>query len=157
MATVGRQTWRLFLLLAMVACAAAQNLPTTTVADTVYEADGQPAKGVLLISWPEFITADGHAVAAGKTNTALGAGGALSVRLVPNAGASPANTVYTVVYQTQTVKTEYWIVPTTSPATLAAVRTVLGTANSASQMATQQFVQSAIAQKADDNDVVHLG
>ncbi len=157
MATVSRRIWRLFLLLALAVGAGAQTLPTTTVSDTVYRADGQPASGVLLISWPEFITSDGHAVAAGRTNTTLGAGGALSVALVPNAGATPANTVYTVVYQLDDiVRTEFWIVPTTSPANLAVVRTVLGAANSASQMATQQFVNSALAAKANDNDVVHV-
>src|ERR1035438_8380409 len=53
---------------------------TTTVADTVYLASGTE-------------------VAAGTTSTALGAGGALSVALVPNVGASPAGAYYTVVYQ----------------------------------------------------------
>ena len=62
----------------------------------------------------------------------LGSGGTLSVRLVPNAGATPAQMVYTVVYQLSDgeVKTEYWVVPTTSPTTIAAVRTVLGASNS---------------------------
>lgn len=86
--------WRLFLLLVTVSAALAQNPPLTTVSDTVYQADGQPAQGVLLISWPEFTTSGGQAVAAGTTTTTLGAGGSLSVQLVPNANATPANTVY---------------------------------------------------------------
>jgi len=77
----------------------AQTLPTTTINDTVYRADGTPAEGTLLISWPEFTTTALGAVAAGNTSVTLGAGGALSVGLVSNANATPANTIYTVVYQ----------------------------------------------------------
>jgi hypothetical protein len=77
----------------------AQTPPTTTVSDTVYRADGSPAAGTLLISWPAFTTSGGTAIAGGTKSVTLGAGGALSVALVPNAGATPATTVYTVVYQ----------------------------------------------------------
>src|SRR5579872_34107 len=92
--------WLFYLLpvlLASVVCA--QTVPTTTISDTVYRADGSPAGGTLLISWPEFTTAALGAVAAGNTSVTLGAGGALSVGLVPNANATPADTVYTIVYQ----------------------------------------------------------
>jgi len=91
----------LFLLLPMMAVLAvsAQTLPTTTISDTVYRADGTPAEGTLLISWPEFTTAAQGAVAAGNVSVTLGTGGALSVGLVSNANATPANTVYSVVYQ----------------------------------------------------------
>jgi len=147
----------LFLLVLSVSVEA-QNLPTTNVADTVFRADGTPAQGTLLISWPEFTTANQQAVAAGNTATTLGAGGALSVNLVSNANATPANTVYTVVYRLDdgTVKTEYWVVPTTSPATLAQVRTTLGGGSQVSQVATQQYVNTALATKANDSAVVHL-
>jgi len=97
---VARRLERLFLLLLPVLAAlavSAQTLPTTTIRDTVYRGDGAPAGGTLLISWPEFTIAGG-AVAAGNTSATLGTGGALSVGLVPNANATPANTVYTVVY-----------------------------------------------------------
>src|SRR5580698_4863697 len=63
---------------------------TTTVADTVYLADGTTASGTLIITWPAFVTASGAAVAGGATSTTLGTNGALSVALVPNAGATPA-------------------------------------------------------------------
>ncbi len=130
---------------------------TTTVADTVYLADGTPAQGTLIITWPAFLTADGTAVAAGTTNVTLGANGALSVALVPNAGATPAGVYYTVVYQLGpgTVKTEYWMVPTTSPANLAAVRTTPGS-GVAGQPVSMQYVDSELATKANDNAVVHL-
>ena len=89
---------RLFLLVLLTASAArGQSLPLTTVQDTVYRADGSAAQGTLLISWPEFTTGGGQAVAAGTSSVTLGAGGALSVALVPNVNAIPANTVYTVV------------------------------------------------------------
>lgn len=78
---------------------AAQTPALTTINDIVYRADGTRAGGTLLISWSAFTTADGHAIAAGKTSTVLENGGALSVQLVPNAGAAPPNTFYTVVYQ----------------------------------------------------------
>ena len=149
----------LFLLVLGAGVVTAQTLPSTTISDTVYRADGTPAAGVLLISWPEFTTAGQQAVAAGNTATTLGAGGALSVNLVSNANATPANTVYTVVYRLDdnTVKTEYWVVPTTSPTTLAAVRTTLGGNSPLSQLATQQYVNTALASKANDAAVVHIG
>jgi hypothetical protein len=151
--------WLFLLLPVWVALAvSAQTLPTTMISDTVYRADGTPAGGTLLISWPEFTTAALGAVAAGNTSVTLGSGGALSVGLVSNANATPANTIYTVVYQLNdgTVKTEYWVVPTTSPTTISAVRTTLGAGSSASEMATQQYVNAALAGKANDAAVVHL-
>ncbi|HTS37815.1 MAG TPA: hypothetical protein VMH04_19225 [Candidatus Solibacter sp.] len=130
---------------------------TTTVADTVLLADGTPAQGNLIISWPAFVTTSGTAVAAGVTTTALGAGGALSIALIPNAGATPAGAYYTVVYQLGPgeVKTEYWLVPTTSPASLATVRTTPGT-GTAAQPVSMQYVNSQLATKANDSSVVHL-
>ncbi len=124
---------------------------TTTVSDTVYQADGRAAQGTLIILWPAFETASGTAVAAGTTNVTLGANGALSVPLVPNAGATPAGVYYTVVYQLGPgeVKTEYWVVPTTSPANLAAVRTTPG-GSVATPPVSMQYVNSQLA------TVVHL-
>lgn len=155
-----RPAGRLFLLLLPVLVAsvvAGQTPPKTTISDVVYRADGTPAGGTLLISWPEFTTASQQAVAAGTTSVLLGTGGTLSVALVPNSNVVPSNTVYTVVYQLDdgTVKTEYWIVPATSPATLAQVRTKLGVSNAA-PVATQQYVDTAVAAKANNSDVVHL-
>lgn len=155
---VGRH-WRLFLLLQILFTAQmfAQSPTLTTITDTVYSADGSPAQGTLLISWPAFTTSAGQAVASGSESVALGSGGALSVALVPTQNAQPAYTVYTVVYQlNQLVKTEYWSVPPTSPANLATVRVTLGASNSAAQMATQQYVTSALSTKANDSAVVHL-
>ncbi len=129
----------------------------TTVADTVYLADGTPAQGNVVILWPAFVTASGAAVAAGTMNVTLGANGALSVGLAPNAGATPAGVYYTAVFQLGPgeVRTEYWLVPTTSPANLATVRTTPG-GGVAAQPVSVQYVNSALATKANDNAVVHL-
>src|SRR5438132_3839053 len=55
--------WRLFCLLLSVLASAtmshAQALAMTNISDVVYRADGTPASGVLLISWPAFSTSDG--------------------------------------------------------------------------------------------------
>lgn len=133
-----------------------QSVSTTTVADTVYMADGTTAQGNLIITWPAFVTASGTAVAGGATNVTLGTNGALSVALVPNAGATPAGVYYTVVYQLGpgAVKTEYWVVPTTSPANLEAVRATPG-AGVAGQAVSIQYVNSQLATKANDSAVVH--
>ena len=130
---------------------------TTTVADTVFLADGTLAQGSLIITWPAFVTASGAAVAAGNTNVTLAANGTFSVALVPNTGATPAGVYYTVVYQIGPgeVKTEYWVVPTTSPANLATVRTTPG-AGGAQPAVSLQYVNSALATKANDSAVVHL-
>jgi len=59
--------WLFLLLAGLVAVlVSAQTLPTTMISDTVYRADGSPAGGTLLISWPEFTTAASGAVAAGN-------------------------------------------------------------------------------------------
>jgi hypothetical protein len=160
-----RPIGRLFYwLLAVVIAASGSRLPafgaapapqtgpaTTTIADTVYLADGTTAEGTLLIAWPAFVTAGGAAVAGGSTSTTLGTNGALSVALVPNAGATPSNTYYTVVYQIGAgeVKIEYWVVPTNSPVNLAAVRTTPG-AGVAGQPVSMQYVNTELA------TVVHL-
>ena len=132
-------------------------MATTTVSDTVYLADGTPASGTLILTWPSFVTSSGTAVAAGSTSAKLGANGALSIALAPNAGATPAGVYYTVVYQVGPgqVKTEYWMVPTNSPANLATVRTTPGS-GLAAQPVSMQYVNAVLATKADEGSVVHL-
>lgn len=120
----------------------------TSVADTVYMANGSPAQGILVITWPAFVAADGTGVAPGSLDVTLGTNGALNVALTPTAGASPAGVYYTVVYQLQPseVRTEYWLVPTSSPATLAEVRTTPG-AGTAAQPVSAQYVNSVLAER----------
>src|ERR1700688_4453162 len=135
-----------------------QGGPTlTSVVDTVYLADGTTAHGVLVITWPAFVEASGSAVSEGSLNVTLGTNGALNVALAPNAGANPPGAYYSVVYQLGPgqVKTEYWVVPTSSPATLAQVRTTPGSGTAAAG-ASVQYVNTALAGKANDNAVVHI-
>jgi hypothetical protein len=124
----------------------------TTISDTVFRANGSPASGTLLISWPPFTTAGGVTVAAGNLSVALGVNGSFTAQLAPNAGATPAGTLYTVTYQLSdgTVKTENWSVGTATPETISAVRTAAGTATPVAQAATQQYVNAQLA------TVVHL-
>ncbi len=154
---LGRLFYLVLSVVVLLGTSLGQTPTTTTISDVVYRADGTLAGGTLLISWPTFSTSAGQSVAAGKKSVTLGPGGTLSVALVPNTGANPAGTFYTVVYQLDdgTVKTEFWVVASTSPTTIAAVRTVLGSGNSATPPATQQYVDSLIAGKANDAVVVH--
>ena len=135
----------------------AQGPALTTISGTVYRADGTPASGTVLISWPSFQTAEGDSVAAGNLSVTIAALGAFTAHLVPNVGASPAGTYYVVVLQLDdgTVRTEYWAVPATSPTTIAAVLTTPGT-GLGNLAATQQYVNTAVATRALDAAVVHL-
>src|SRR6202166_2816760 len=148
-----------FLLLTLTLSTAlwGQSPALTTVADTVYRADGTPAAGTVLISWPSFQTAEGDPVAAGNLSVTIGLLGAVTVQLVPNAGASPAGTYYVVVYQLDdgTVRKEYWSVPSTSPTTISAVLTTPGTGLE-NFAATKQYVDQEVATRAVDSTVVHL-
>jgi hypothetical protein len=162
MLDASRHDWRLFYwplrflrpagLFVAASVAFAQGPTLTTISDTIYRADGAPASGTLLISWPPFTTAGGATVAAGNKSVTLGANGSFTAQLAPNAGATPAGTVYTVTYQLTdgTVKVETWSVGTTSPETISAVRTAAGTVTPAMQAATQQYVNAQLA------TVVHL-
>jgi hypothetical protein len=150
----------IYLLLAMLLWVGVSNgadePATTTIVDVVYRADSTPASGILLISWPAFTTADNKPVAAGTKSVTLGPQGALSVELVPNAGAIPAGTLYRVVskWDDGTTAVEYWSVGTSSPTTIAAIRTTPGS-GSASQIVSRQYVDALTAGKANDAAVVH--
>lgn len=124
---------------------------TTTVSDTVYQADGTPASGTVLVSWPAFTTAAGQSVPKGTTSVTLTAGGALTLSLAPNASATPAGTYYTVVYHLNDGSTsrEYWVVPVNaSPVTLTAVRNSVLPTSVAMQTVSKQYVDQAIARAA---------
>ena len=93
----------------VITAAKAQGVATTTVQGTVYLADGQPASGTVQLSWPAFTTSTNQAVAAGRTNVAIGADGYFSANLAPNLGATPAGLYYTAVYHLSdgSTSTEY--------------------------------------------------
>ncbi|WP_081823602.1 glycosyl hydrolase family 28-related protein [Pseudacidobacterium ailaaui] len=120
---------------------------TTTVQGVVYRADGSPATGTLIVSWPAFSTANNQAVAAGSETVPIGQDGFVSVNLAANAGASPAGTYYTAIYHLNdgTVNKEYWVVPQAASASIASVRAQLVPASVAVQNATKQYVDASIA------------
>src|SRR5437868_2031295 len=159
MVKIRRRTGRLFCwLLVITAMSARGSTPAmTTINDVLYRADGSPAQGTLLISWPAFTTADNKPVAAGTLDVALGANGELQIELAPNAGANPAGTYYKVVLKLDdgTTNTEYWVVPGSSPATIAAIRSRLAPSSVAVQTVSREYVDSAVAAKANDASVVH--
>jgi len=70
--------------LAGTANAADGSAPATTrVSDTLFRADGVPAAGVVLISWPAFTTSDAKPVAEGTKSVTLGNGGSLALASCP--------------------------------------------------------------------------
>ena len=67
MTHASRPQWWLFCLALLMALAVAplksQTPALTTISDTVFRANGSPASGILLISWPAFSTAGGATAA----------------------------------------------------------------------------------------------
>ena len=88
---LGRLFYLVLSVVVLLGASLGQTPTTTTISDVVYRADGTLAGGTLLISWPTFSTSAGQSVAAGKKSVTLGPGGTLSVALVPNTGANPAD------------------------------------------------------------------
>ena len=120
---------------------------TTTVQGTIYRADGSPATGSVIVSWPAFSTAENMAVAAGTITASIGVDGFLTMRLAPNLGAYPAGSFYTAVYHLSdgTVSKEYWTIPATSTASIAAVRAQLQPAVVAVQSVSKSYVDALVA------------
>ena len=154
-------------LLTMNLCSVAVTARTTRVSDTVFRADGTPARGTILISWPAFTDANGAAVAAGRTTVTIAANGAIDFPLVANTGSTPAS-YYTVVLKLDdgATATEYWTVPSAISTTVAAIRSKMVPTSVATQFVGRDYVDSAVysanadliasvAAKASDNAVVH--
>ena len=131
--------------------AQAQNSPAialTPVTDTIYHADGTPATGSVLISWPAFSTSAGRTIAAGSTSATIGAGGALGVSLVANAGSTPMGSYYTVVYHLDdgAVTRQYWVVPVSTVAVqVSTISSSVLPASVAMQTVSKAYVDTAIA------------
>ena len=146
--------WGLTLVTAMIALlgacyGAAAQVATTTIQDTVYRADGTPAGGTIVVSWPAFTTSVGQAVAAGNTSVTLGPNGALTLVLTANVGATPDGSYYTAVLHLDdgTTSQQYWVVPVSAtPVTLSTIESQVLPTSVAMQTASRAFVQSAIAQ-----------
>ncbi|HUS20246.1 MAG TPA: hypothetical protein VMZ25_11410 [Terriglobales bacterium] len=159
----GRPAGRLFYLLISVLCmvsairaGAAQSGPQlTTIADVIYRANGGPATGTVVISWPAFNTADNKPVAAGELSIAIGNEGTVNFALVPNEGGDPGGTFYKAVYKLSdgTTFTEYWVVPAASPTTIAAIRASVVPRQVGSQFVNRNYVDTALA--ATNQQVVH--
>jgi hypothetical protein len=138
-------------LLRLAVCQVPGAVVTTTVQDTVYRADGTPAGGTVLLSWGAFTTADGESIAAGSTSVTLGANGALSVALAPNAGATPMGSYYTAVLHLNdgTTSKQYWVVPmplvSGAPVTLASIQNQVLPTSVAMQTVSKQYVDNAIS------------
>jgi hypothetical protein len=129
----------------------------TTINDVVYRADGTPARGTAVITWPAFTTSDNRAVAAGSLSVAIGSSGQLMVGLVPNSGGTPAGTYYKVVYKLDDGSTseEYWSVPIATATTISAIRSRIVPSSVAMQVVSRQYVDSGLAAKADNSGVIH--
>ena len=135
------------MLLLLVVRASAQ-VGTTQIADTIYRADGSRATGTVIVSWPAFATAAGQSVPAGSTSTAIAIDGSFTVRLAPNAGATPEGSFYTAVYHLYggTVSREYWVVPVSGTAvTVSSIRSTVLPASLAMQTASKSYVDTQIA------------
>jgi hypothetical protein len=134
-----------------VAAYAQAPLPTTTVADTVYNASGAPASGTVLVSWSAFTAASGASIPAGSTSATIGANGALSISLAPNAGATPIGSYYTATFHLNdgTTSRQYWVIPITvaggGPAKLAAIQNSVLPTSVAMQTVSKAYVDNAIA------------
>ncbi|MBZ5513086.1 MAG: hypothetical protein LAN70_18210 [Acidobacteriia bacterium] len=143
-----RRLARLFSCLLMFGMAAYAVEPAkTVVSDTIYRADGSPASGTMVISWPAFVSADGKPVAAGSKTVKIGATGAISIPLVPTQGATPSGTYYKVVLSLDdgASSQEYWTVPTLSPTSIAAIRSAVVPATVAMQVVSREYVDGAVA------------
>ncbi|MEO5936628.1 MAG: hypothetical protein ABIP81_05395, partial [Terriglobales bacterium] len=157
--TLGRSSGRLFCLLLMVLSGVAILFATpptmTTISDVVYRANGQPAAGTIVVSWPAFNTADNKPVAAGVLSIQIGAEGTVNFALVPNEGGDPGGTYYKAIYKLTdgTTFTEYWVVPATSPTTVAAIRASVVPRQVGAQFVNRQYVDTAVATTHDQ--VVH--
>lgn len=133
--------------LALTICALAQ-VVTTSVTDTIYSANGTPAKGTVVVSWPAFTAATGQSVPAGSTSATIAANGVLTLALTPNAGATPIGTYYTAVYHLSdgSVNREYWVVPASSvPVPISAIRSTVLPTSVAMQTVSKSYVDTAIA------------
>jgi hypothetical protein len=130
---------------------------TTTIADTVYLADGSKAQGNLIITWPAFLTASGTAVAGGTTTASLGANGGAEPGASAECRRDPGGRVLHRGVPTWTGRSENRVlggaddVPGNPGG--GANDTRFGVAG---QPVSRQYVNSGLATKANDSAVVHL-
>ena len=136
------------ILLAALTVSATAQIATTQVTDTIYHADGTPAAGAVLISWPAFTTGNGDSIPSGSTSATIATGGSLSVRLISNAAATPMGSYYTAVYHLDdgSVSRQYWVVPASlAPVRISAIESTVLPASVAMQTVSKSYVDTAIA------------
>ncbi len=142
------QVLRAFGPMLLLTMTATGQVATTPIADKIYRADGTPATGTIIVSWPAFTTAVGQTVPGGSTSAPITSGGAFSIALAPNAGATPEGTFYTAVYHLDngSVSREYWVVPvSTGAVTVSSIRSAVLPSSVAVQTASRSYVDSAVA------------
>ncbi len=135
-------------LLAVMTASATAQIATTLVTDTIYRADGTAATGTVIVSWQAFTTALGQTVPSGSASATISSGGAMTISLVPNAGATPMGSYYTAVYHLDdgTVSREFWVIPASqSPVQVSAVKTSVLPTSVAMQTVSKSYVDTAIA------------
>ena len=107
----------LFVLLPLLLCGTGTGAAVqgrTVVQDFIYRADGTPASGTLLISWPSFRSANNQYVGAGSKSIELAPDGSFSVELVPTDGSDPEVRYRVVMHLVGSpVQVQYWAVPAT--------------------------------------------
>jgi hypothetical protein len=128
------------------------------ITDTVYRADGSPAQGTALLSWPAFTTAAGQAVTPGSLTVTLDASGGFNASLAPNTGASPTGTYYRAIFKLDdgTTDSEYWVVPNAPTTTIGAIRSKLVPTNTAAQFLTRDFADSTYVALASTQTITGL-
>ncbi len=143
------RSWILIgLLLAACSAGAVAQIVTTQVADIIYHADGTVASGTVIVSWPAFTTSNGDSIPSGSTSATIAAGGALSVQLVPNAGATPLGSYYTAVYHLDdgSVSRQYWVVPASvGTVKISTVESTVLPTSVAMQTVSKSYIDVAIA------------
>src|SRR5215467_3085358 len=94
----------------------------TTISDHITYADGRPANGRVVVSWPAF-DLDGATVAGGQQSWPI-VNGAFSVTLYANINARPTGMFYVAVYELDEgpLYKESWIVPESDTVTLGQIR-----------------------------------
>src|SRR5262249_32233894 len=96
-------------------CAAVlvRGITKTRVSDTLYNADGTLASGLITVNWRGFTAVDGSTIAANSLLFRV-VNGVLRLDLAPN----PAGTSYTALYllEGKTAYTETWVVPQSAAA-----------------------------------------
>lgn len=107
---------------AVLFAAASLSAQTVVVRDTIKNADATKASCSVKVSWAQFTTSTGIAVAKGSRS--LNVNGDLQLSLYPTVGATPTGTSYTADYTCGTTTyREYWTIPATGPVNLSQIRT----------------------------------